>query len=181
MELYDGLSFIKLGRIMKKNILIFFASFCAVTLFAVALLAGGSEYGPKGKRFGAGIIAGEPTGISLKGYLSRYLALDGIASWSFVDRGLTLIGDVTYDFLDIPLSSSSVTLPFYAGVGGKVAIRPRGRDDHKTIVGIRVPVGVAVQWINYPVEVFFEAGPGIDLVPKTQFDITGGIGARYYF
>lgn len=61
---------------MKKNILIFFVSFCAVTLFAGKLLAGGSEYGPKGKRFGAGIIAGEPTGISLKGYLSRYLALE---------------------------------------------------------------------------------------------------------
>ena len=166
---------------MKKIYSVVAIVFLIATLSAGQLFAGGSEYGPKNKRFGAGIVAGEPTGITLKGYLTKYLALDAIAAWSFFDRGFTVIGDVTYDFLDIPISSSTVTLPFYAGAGGMVVIQPRGRDDQKTIVGVRVPIGLGIQWVNYPVEVYLEAGPGINLTPKTQFNMTGGLGIRYYF
>ena len=138
-----------------------------------------ADYGPKGKRLGAGLYLGEPTGLTLKGYLSRRLALDGIFAWSFIDNAFTIIGDVTYDILDIPVDSSSITLPFYAGAGGKIAINA-GRDD-RTEAAIHVPVGVGVQWVNHPVEVFLEVAPGIKVAPETEFDLTGGIGARYYF
>jgi len=138
-----------------------------------------AAYGPEGKRFGAGLYLGEPTGITLKGYLTEKLAIDGIAAWSFKDKGFTIIGDVTYDFLDIPIDSNVVTLPFYAGAGAKLEFNAGPND--KTVAGIRVPVGVAVQWVEYPVEVFAEIAPGIEVAPSTEFDLMGGIGVRYYF
>lgn len=138
-------------------------------------------YGPKARRFGAGIILGDPTGISLKGYVSSRIAIDAIASWSFVNDALVLIGDLTYDILDIPVNARSFTLPFYIGAGAKVGFVQRGNRDGETLVGVRVPVGVGMQFINYAIEVFFEAAPGIELSPETEFDFTGGIGIRYYF
>ncbi|MBI4125852.1 MAG: hypothetical protein HY465_00005 [Deltaproteobacteria bacterium] len=140
-----------------------------------------SPHGPKGKRFGAGIVLGEPTGLTGKGYVTEHFAVDGIASWSFVDEALTLVGDVTYDFFDIPVDTDVITLPFYAGAGGKLGFDRGGRNDGDTIVGVRVPVGVAVQWVKYPIEVYLEVAPGIELAPSTEVDITGGLGARFYF
>lgn len=138
-----------------------------------------SSHGPEAKRFGAGLYLGEPTGFSFKGYMTEQFAFDGIAAWGLRDEAFTVIGDVTYDFLDIPIDSHVVTFPFYAGAGAKLEFNVGPNDN--TVVGIRAPVGVAVQWINYPVELFAEVAPGIEVTPSTDFDLMGGLGARFYF
>ncbi len=171
----------KTKRNFFKNTFLGIVAFTLLSTTCFAIPSETTAYGPKGRRFGAGIIAGEPTGISLRGYVSSRVALDLIASWSFLDDALTLIGDVTYDFFDIPVNTNSFSLPFYAGAGGILGFGQRGKNDGRTIVGVRVPVGVAMQFINHPVEVFFEVAPGVQLAPSTKFDITGGIGVRYYF
>lgn len=146
---------------------------------SIALCKSPSPHGPEDKRFGAGLYLGEPTGLTVKGYLTERFALDGVAAWSFTNDAFTLIGDVTYEFLDIPVDTNTITLPFYAGAGVKIGINSGPGDD--TSVGIRVPVGVAVQWVEYPIEVFFELAPGIEMAPATDFDLTGGVGVRFYF
>lgn len=146
---------------------------------STAFARGPSPYGPQGKRFGAGLYLGEPTGLTFKGYLTERWALDGVAAWSFVDDAFTLVFDGTYEFLDIPLDTRVITVPFYAGVGGKIGVNAGPTD--RTTAAIRVPVGVAAQWVNYPVEVFLEIGPGVQVAPESDFDLTGGIGARFYF
>lgn len=138
-----------------------------------------TNYGPEAKRLGVGLYLGEPIGFTLKGYITEKLAINGIAAWAFHDKAFTMIGDITYDFLDIPIDSNLVTLPIYAGFGAKLEFNAGPHDD--TVVGIRVPVGVAIQWINYPIELFAEIAPGIDVAPSTEFDLMGGIGARFYF
>ncbi len=138
-----------------------------------------SSYGPEEKRFGAGLYLGEPTGLTFKGYLTSKLAIDGIAGWGIRHEVFTVIGDVTYDFLDIPIHSNVVTLPFYAGAGAKLEFHVGPNND--TVAGIRVPIGVAVQWIHYPIEVFAEIAPGIKVAPSMGFDIMGGVGIRFYF
>jgi hypothetical protein len=153
----------------------------AVLTHQAAAAAESSSYGPKSKRFGAGLYLGDPTGLTLKGYLTERLALDAIVAWSFIESSFTLIGDVTYDILDIPVNASSFTLPFYAGAGGKVGFDKGGNGDGETIAAIRVPVGVAMQFVNYPIEVFLEVAPGVQIIQETEFDLTGGIGARFYF
>ncbi|HEX5036111.1 MAG TPA: hypothetical protein VFX30_03030 [bacterium] len=150
----------------------------SVSIASVAFGESPAPYGPKGKRFGAGLHLGDPTGFTLKGYLTQRFALDGIVAWSFVDEALTIIGDGTFEILDIPIDSRAITLPFYAGAGVKVGIDDENDD---TQVAVRVPVGLAVQWVNHPVEVFLEIAPGVGLAPETNFDLTGGVGVRYYF
>lgn len=166
---------------MNKKHLIYFLVVVSCFWNAVSWAAA-SGYGPKAKRFGVGIMAGEPTGLALKGYVTSQLAIDGIVSWSFVDEALTLVGDAIYDFFDIEVHSKKVTLPFYAGAGAKIAFKAKRRNQSDaTTGGIRIPVGLACQWSGYPIEAFIELGPGIQLGPETKFDITGGIGARFYF
>jgi hypothetical protein len=72
-----------------------------------------------------------------------------------------------------------ITLPFYVGVGGFLETS-EGNDNH-TEGGILVPVGLAVQWTKYPVEAFIELAPGVAVAPDTEFELMGGIGARFYF
>lgn len=165
-------------KIKTKNILlsVLFFLFCFMPLVSTA-----QDFGPNHRRFGLGIIAGEPTGVTGKGFLSNRLAFSGIASWSFLDDAFTLIGDFTYEVLEIPVSAREITLPFYVGGGAKLGFDRGGTNDGDTLFGVRVPVGVAAQWVNHPVEVFLEVGPGIELIPETEFDITGGLGVRYYF
>lgn len=138
-----------------------------------------SAYGPQSKRFGLGVYVGEPTGLTLKGYLTERAAIDGIAAWSFKHETVTLIGDLNYEIFDIPVSSSVISLPFYLGVGGKLELNS-GRND-EIEVGVRVPIGVAVQWNTAPIEVFLEVVPCLELVQETDFDLMGGLGIRFYF
>lgn len=140
-----------------------------------------AAYGPGGRRIGAGLIAGDPTGLTAKGYLSSRTAIQLIGSWSFIDEAVTLIGDVTYDIMNVPVQASHLTLPFYCGVGGKLTFDKGGRHQDRTTAGIRVPVGIALQWTNIPIELAFEIAPGVGLTPETEFDLTGGIAVRYYF
>ncbi len=165
---------------MKKS----FLPFCSVVVLLVSATSFAiSPYGPKGKRFGAGLYLGEPTGITLKGYLSEQLAINGVAAWSFTTNSFMIIGDAVYNFLDIPVDTDVVNIPFYAGAGAVIAIngeRGRGRTNGTT-AGVRIPVGVSFQWTHYPVEAFIEIGPGMRLAPNTEFDLTGGVGARFYF
>lgn len=140
-----------------------------------------SPYGPQGKRFGGGLHFGEPMGFTLKGYPSKQFAVDFIAAWSFVEDSFTMISDLTYEFFDIPEDVDGFTLPFYAGIGGKLAFDRGGKDRKKTLGAVRIPFGFALQLIDYPIEIFFELGPGMQFAPKTEFDMTGGVGARFYF
>lgn len=142
-------------------------------------LANTSAYGPKTKRIGAGLYLGDPTGITLKGYLTKNIALDGVAAWSFVDDSFTLMTDATYDFFDIDFDTDVITVPFYAGGGAQLTFDDGKNND--TSATIHIPVGVAVQWVKQPVEIFVELSPGIQIAPETELDLSGGIGARFYF
>jgi len=165
---------------MKKSVFITLAFVCL--LISSSVLAKSTPWGPKEKRFGLGIVLGEPTGITAKGYLTKALAIDVVGAWSFVNNGATILGDATYDFFDLPVDSDVITVPFYAGAGAKVVIN--GNQQHRSdrsSFGVRIPVGLAIQWQKYPVELYLEVGPGIELAPETEADISGGLGARYYF
>jgi hypothetical protein len=131
-------------------------------------------------RFGAGIIVGEPTGASLKYWLTDVMAIDGAIGWSDQDDSdLYLHADVlwhNFDWLKVPQGK----LPVYLGVGGLVRFRDN-YDSDDTDVGIRVPVGISYMFEKVPLDIFAEIGPAIDVTPAVQGDITGGIGVRFWF
>ncbi len=155
--------------------------FLALFLVGFVLLSPlAKAYGPEEKRFGLGLYLGEPTGITGKYYFTEQVSFQGVGSWSFFDEAATIIGDVLYDVHDLSGNSSDFSLPFYVGFGGKFTIHDNSGDDDSTF-GVHVPVGIAWQAGDFPLEIAFEIAPGIDLAPETEFDVNGGIILRFYF
>jgi Protein of unknown function (DUF3996) len=129
-------------------------------------------------RFGAGVIVGEPTGVSLKYWLNDTMAVDGAVGGSFDDDTVFyMASDVLWhNFELIPVPQGR--MPVYIGVGGLVRFRDDNQDDE---AGVRIPVGVSYMFENAPVDIFVEVGPAVDIVPDVRGDLTGGIGVRFWF
>jgi hypothetical protein len=70
------------------------------------------------KGFGAGIMLGEPTGISLKNWISKTNAWDAGVAWGFGENGaFHLHGDYLWHKYDLIKVDKGI-LPMYYGVGG---------------------------------------------------------------
>jgi len=126
-------------------------------------------------KFGVGIIAGEPTGLSLKYKLSQNNAIDAAAAWSFLKEAAF---HVHADYLFHDYSLINVTkgrLPFYYGIGARLKLSEKSR------VGVRIPLGLAYEFANSPVDIFLEVVPLLDLAPSTELNLNGAVGVRFYF
>jgi hypothetical protein len=127
------------------------------------------------KPFGLGIVVGEPTGITAKYWMSRTTAVDGAVAWSFNHDGSFYIhADFLKHHFDI-VEVSEGQMPLYYGIGAKVVLADDG------ILGAHVPLGIAYMFETAPLDIFLEIRPGLNLLPATRFDMSGGIGVRYYF
>ncbi len=124
--------------------------------------------------FGVGVIIGEPTGVSLKTWLSQKSAVDAGIAWSLTNDWFHIHADYlihNFDLIDV----SKGQLPFYFGFGAKMGI---GNDFS---FGARVPVGLAYLFDEAPLDVFVEVVPALQLISDIKFDMNGGIGIRYWF
>lgn len=139
---------------------------------APARSSGGVDHG----RIGLGVIFGEPTGLSGKIWTTDRTAFDFGAAWSFQDDGhFHLHADYlfhNYSYFDVEKGS----LPFYLGIGGRV----RFHDDDNRF-GVRFVVGIEYFFEDWPMALFVEVVPILDLAPETEGDINGGLGIRFYF
>lgn len=127
------------------------------------------------KGFGAGIIFGMSSGISLKNWLNREGALQFDISWDFNWGGFGV--GVAYLFHNFKLISVQESLfPVYFGIKGWIGIAKNSMS-----LGVQVPIGIV--WIPKaaPIDVFLQIEPGISLIPSTHFAPNAGIGIRYYF
>ena len=129
------------------------------------------------RNIGVGLIVGEPTGISAKWWQNETVAYDAGVTWALsYDAELHLHADYlrhNYDLLGKEISKGK--LPLYYGVGARLRLS----DD--PVLGARVPVGVNYLFKNEPIGIFIEAVPTLNLLPDVDFELNGGIGARYYF
>ena len=127
------------------------------------------------KKIGAGIIVGEPTGLSFKYWLTEKTAVDAGLAWSFVDENAVQIQAdyLIHNFNLIKVSKGK--LPFYFGIGGRLKFST------DVILGVRVPLGLAYLFSDEPIDIFLEIVPILDLLPKTDFTISAAIGGRYFF
>jgi hypothetical protein len=133
--------------------------------------------GAADRKFGVGLMLGEPTGASLKYWLNDTLAIDGGMGWSFHhEDNLHLHADVLWHKFDL-FHVEGGQLPLYFGVGPRLKLR----DNREDRFGIRGPVGVSYMFDDLPVDIFLEVAPVIDFTPKTRLEFTAGIGARYWF
>jgi len=142
----------------------------------VALKADEAQTLTQEKRFGVGLMLGEPTGASLKYWLSDVSAIDSVVGLSFEDDNFSIHADYLYHFNDV-VQLEENRLSLYVGGGP----RYRARDHKDDLFGIRAVGGVAYSFDEIPVDIFFEAGPVFDLTPDAKVRYTVGIGARFWF
>jgi len=142
-----------------------------------ALPVSAEEAGTPDKRFGVGLMLGEPTGVSFKGWLSDVSAIDALLGVSLAeDDDFTLHTDYLYHFSDL-VQLDENRLAFYVGGGPRYVAR-----DHKDdLFGIRTVGGVSYMFDNVPLDIFFEAGPVFDLTPHGEVRYTVGVGVRFWF
>lgn len=132
------------------------------------------------KRLGVGFIIGEPTGISIKKWINNSTAWDAAIAWSLIDKEkIAVQADfLRHNFNEI--KSDLGEMPMYFGLGGAIKIVEED-DGQEAVFGIRGVFGIEYIFETEPAEVFFEVGPIIQIIPKLDIGVTGGIGIRYYF
>jgi hypothetical protein len=147
-------------------------SMCVLALFltAAAPVARGQEKG-----FGLGVILGEPTGFSFKGWIDTRSAIDAGLAWSFLHE------TTFHVHVDYLLHTEALTkrgdVPAYYGIGGRIKTGGIGDDR----IGIRIVGGLVYFVPGSPIDIFGEIVPILDFAPSTDFQVNAGIGARYYF
>jgi len=155
------------------------------------------------KTFGLGIMLGAPTGLSGKYFLGPDTALDfGLGTiYGYRDRrGVHLHLDFLWHPVNL-VKTRPFELPLYFGIGGRLLSGrrcyhwdPHGYCDyyydHYTALGARVPVGIAFDFNNVPIDIFLEFALVLDFLidHDEQYDddflyvdFNGALGFRYYF
>jgi hypothetical protein len=143
------------------------------------------------KTFGLGLELGAPTGLNGKYFLSSDRALDfGIGSiYAYRSRyGFHVYGD--YLFHPVSLAATEpFELPLYVGLGVRLwnfEDRDLEPDDDAFAIGFRVPVGIAFDFNNVPLDVFIQLIPVLDFFSgyarhSVFIDLDASFGVRYWF
>lgn len=138
---------------------------------------------------GAGIILGEPSGLSLKLFLDASHAVDAALDLSFVDDAVYVHADYLLHFSPIFVRGGAQhpILP-YVGFGGLLGLADGDHDhnrkhEHRTrgALGVRVPLGLTWMPRAAPIDVFLELVLGLFIIPETNPNLDAGLGIRYYF
>ena len=140
------------------------------------------------RTFGAGVIIGEPTGISAKLWTSQENAFDFGLGWSMAGdwmgryngyyyRGTRVHFHMDYLWHSFDAIHSTERFPLYYGIGGRLNTGA----GYESSFAVRGVLGIAWLPRNTPIDIFFELVPSLQLTPASAFGIDAGIGARYYF
>lgn len=140
--------------------------------FVLLLAATSPVFAQKGGDAGAGVILGNPTGITGKLWLDGAQAVDVGMGYSTT---LALYGDYLWHEWTVLPQPAQGRLPVYLGLGAQV----RTFDDAE--FGIRTVLGIAYWLPEDPVEVFLEVVPIFRVTPDTSVGLGAGLGLRYYF
>ncbi|MBL9017194.1 MAG: DUF3996 domain-containing protein [Myxococcales bacterium] len=154
--------------------------------------AGRSNYTSNGK-FGLGIELGAPSGLNGKLFLSPSTALNFGVGWLYDNYYRDADGLHLYlDHLWHPVSlteNPTFKLPFFVGVGGAFWSyddrRVDGRD-RDSALGLRVPLGLAFDFNNVPLDIFVQLTFVVDLFFNDRRDrfgagFEGSVGVRFWF
>jgi hypothetical protein len=148
-----------------------------LTLIAMAISAFAAVPGHArlGGNMGLGFIAGAPSGISGKLWLGGINAVDMILGFNPYNDYLEVRADYVWHEMNIfPVNRGQ--LPLYYGMGAGMTVSDGGPG-----LLARGVVGIEYLFPSAPLDAFLELGPGIRVFPATNFDISAGLGMRYFF
>ncbi len=127
------------------------------------------------QRFGVGVIAGQPTGVTAKLWLGSRASIDAAVAWSFLHSGSM------YMHLDFQYHSfqgegyTPDVLGFFVGLGTRFLAA-----DYLHF-GLRLPFGLIYPFRNAPLDVFLELAPAIEFYPYATLSGGAVLGMRVYF
>ena len=151
----------------------------ALLILGVCAGATYAQTGHQGGNTGVGLIFGEPSGLSLKVWTSRTIAFDAAAAWSFVSGGSFQVhGDMLFHSFDL-FNVERGRMALFYGFGAR--LKTKTDSDPNVRFSFRVPLGISYEFEGAPIELFFEIAPMLDVAPKTEASVGGGMGFRYYF
>lgn len=156
---------------------------------------GGSMGGKRfeaNKGFGLGLELGAPAGITGKYFLSNgtnalQFGLGGYNGYYRDYYGYHLYFDYLWHPVSL-VSAEAFELPLFVGVGGKLWDFEDRRDrvyDDGLAFGVRVPIGVAFDFNEIPIDIFIQLVPSInffsDYRDRYGFWFDFSVGVRYFF
>lgn len=149
----------------------------ALSVFLAALVFGAVAAPAPAASIGVGVIAGEPTGLSVKAWLDERHAVDLGVGWSLTRSAVHIHVDYLWHEFDLLRPGGGSRLPLYFGVGGRFT---SGDTGHLAELGVRAPVGVS--WIpaKVPLDLFVEVAPVLNLFPDSALSVSAAIGLRYW-
>lgn len=153
---------------MKKIIILSVVLICSIAVLETSQA--------QDRTFGIGGIIGDPDGITAKAWLSESTAIAGALSFDLGEDYSWFL--IQADFLkqNTVATWEEAYLQTHFGGGLRVV-----SGDFSEYIAVRAPIGVDVNAIDAPVEVFMEVVPTIDVDPDFFFYFTGAMGFRYYF
>ncbi len=123
---------------------------------------------------GYGLILGEPTGISAKGWLNGSLAVSAALAWSVVEQDRFQVqSDLLWHNLRL-MTFAGTPFPLFAGVGTLVRF---GDSYH---FGIRVPAGGIFLIKPLGLDISVEVAPKYEILQNRGFGLDAGMSVRYY-
>jgi len=144
--------------------------FLFFTLLAVLLVNTGLA---QGHGLGLGLMIGEPTGISCKGWVSGAIQL-GVGYPSLSSRAGTAL---SAEYLwHSHIFRSREKFPLFYGLGGIFGV-----SSGTNIMGARGVLGIAWWPRRSSLDVFLQLVPTIYFEPASQFEFDFGFGVRYFF
>ena len=150
--------------------------------------SGGSSYASNGT-FGLGLELGSPSGLNGKYFLSSSTALNFGVGYIY-DRYWYDDRDGLHLYLDhlwhpfVLARAAAFQLPFYVGIGGRLWSFA-DRNDDAFALGARVPLGIAFDFNNVPLDIFVQLTFVADLFlrhnDRVGVHLEGSIGIRFWF
>jgi hypothetical protein len=140
------------------------------------------------RKFGLGLIVGEPTGISAKLWTSHVNAFDFGLGWSvggdrigkyngYYDGGSRVHFHMDYLWHSFETIHSNGRFPVYYGIGGRINTGA----GYNSSFAVRGVIGIAWMPRETPIDIFFELVPALQLTSSAGLAIDAGLGARYFF
>lgn len=147
-----------------KAIILFLIFFTSISLAQVT-------------KVGAGVIFGDPSGLSVKLWTNSQNAIVFGLGYSFTGKNNSTNVHADYLWHNDNAIKTSILIPIYYGVGGRLKVR----DGSTGKVGVRGVIGATYFPPEFPVDLFIEAVPVFNIIPTTAIDLEAGFGIRYYF
>ena len=142
------------------------------------------------KTFGLGLELGAPFGLTGKYFYASDKAFDfgiGDIDYYYGDRyGLHIYADHLWHPMSLA-TTEPFELPFYIGVGLRLwDFNENGpAPDPGYALGVRVPIGIAFDFNDVPLDVFVQLTPVLDFAfnyrDRAVFGVDGSVGIRYWF